>query len=63
MTIAFFGQVRSGHVEHKERPLTNQWLADRCSNWDHWFDRLDDLLAEGNQAKSVHASCASRLPV
>jgi hypothetical protein len=64
MTIAFFGRVRSSHIESKERPAANQWLVDRCSNWNRWFDRLDDLLAiESNQAKRANARCPSRLPV
>ena len=64
MTIAFFGRVRSYHIERKERPEAEQWLADRSSNWNHWFDRLDDLLvAEVNQFKSGNVACASQLPV
>jgi hypothetical protein len=64
MTIAFFGRVRSSHIERKDRSVKDQRLADRRLNWDRWFDRLDDLLVvEVNQAKNAGARCPSQLPV
>lgn len=63
MTIAFFGRVRSGHIERKERSASERWMSDRYSSWNRWFDRLEDLLVEGNQANNGNSSCASQLPV